>query len=57
MSSLWDAVFIPVLDRTDPLMLNLSGTPYIEGVPGKSSASRLVHPSAEYSITEKTCYQ
>jgi hypothetical protein len=33
MSSLWDAVFIQVLDRTGPLMLNLSGTPYI--VPAK----------------------
>jgi hypothetical protein len=29
MSSLWDAVFNQVLDRTDALMLNLSGTPYI----------------------------
>jgi hypothetical protein len=29
MSSLWDAVFIQVLDRTGPLMLHLSGTPYI----------------------------
>jgi hypothetical protein len=29
MSSLWDAVFIQVLDRTGPLMLNLNGTPYI----------------------------
>jgi hypothetical protein len=28
MSSLWDAVFIQVLDRRGPLMLNLSGTPY-----------------------------
>jgi hypothetical protein len=28
MSSLWDAVFIHVLDRTGPLMLNLSDTPY-----------------------------
>jgi hypothetical protein len=28
MFSLWDAVFIQVLDRTGPLMLNLSGTPY-----------------------------
>jgi hypothetical protein len=27
MSSLWDAVFIQVLDRTGPLMLNVSGTP------------------------------
>jgi hypothetical protein len=27
--SLWDALFIQVLDRTGPLMLNLSGTPYI----------------------------
>jgi hypothetical protein len=26
MSSLWDAVFIQVLDGTGPLMLNLSGT-------------------------------
>jgi hypothetical protein len=30
MSSLWDAVFIQVLDRTGPLMLNLSGTLYIK---------------------------
>jgi hypothetical protein len=29
MSSLWNAVFIQVLDGTGPLMLNLSGTPYI----------------------------
>jgi hypothetical protein len=29
MSSLWDAVFIQVLDRTGPLMLKLSGPPYI----------------------------
>jgi hypothetical protein len=28
MSSLWDAVFIRVLDRTGPLMLNLSWTAY-----------------------------
>jgi hypothetical protein len=28
MSCLWDAVFIQVLDRADPLTLNLSGTPY-----------------------------
>jgi hypothetical protein len=28
MSFLWDAVFIQVLDRTGPLMLNLSWTPY-----------------------------
>jgi hypothetical protein len=28
MSSLWDAVFIQVLDCTGPLMLNLRGTPY-----------------------------
>jgi hypothetical protein len=28
MSSLWDAVFIQGLDRTGPLMLNPSGTPY-----------------------------
>jgi hypothetical protein len=28
MSSLWVAVFIQVLDRTGPLMLNLNGTPY-----------------------------
>jgi hypothetical protein len=27
MSSLWGAVFIQVLDRTGPLMLNLSRTP------------------------------
>jgi phosphosulfolactate phosphohydrolase-like enzyme len=27
MSSLWDTVFIQVLDRTGPLMLNLSGAP------------------------------
>jgi hypothetical protein len=31
MSSLWDAVFIQVLDRTGPLTLNLSGTPYVQG--------------------------
>jgi hypothetical protein len=30
MSSLWDAVFVQVLDRTGPLMRNLSGTPYIQ---------------------------
>jgi hypothetical protein len=29
MSSLWDAVFIQVLDCTGPLTLNLSGTSYI----------------------------
>jgi hypothetical protein len=29
MPSLWDAVFIQVLDRTGPLILNLSGTPYM----------------------------
>jgi hypothetical protein len=29
MYSLWGAVFIQVLDRTGPLMLNLSGTPYM----------------------------
>jgi hypothetical protein len=29
MSSLLDAVFIQVIDRTGLLMLNLSGTPYI----------------------------
>jgi hypothetical protein len=29
MSSLWDVVFIQVLDRTGPLMLNLSRTPYV----------------------------
>jgi hypothetical protein len=28
MSSLWDAVFVQVLDRTGSLMPNLSGTPY-----------------------------
>jgi hypothetical protein len=28
MSSLWDAMFIQVLDHTGPLILNLSGTPY-----------------------------
>jgi hypothetical protein len=28
MPSLWDSVFIQVLDRTGPLMLNLSGTSY-----------------------------
>jgi hypothetical protein len=28
MSSLWDPVFIKVLERTGPLMLNLSETPY-----------------------------
>jgi hypothetical protein len=27
MSSLWDAAFIQILDRTGPPMLNLSGTP------------------------------
>jgi hypothetical protein len=31
MSSLWDAVFIQVIDRIGPLMLNLSGTPYNYG--------------------------
>jgi hypothetical protein len=30
MSSPWAAVFIQVLDRTGPLMLNLSGTPDIK---------------------------
>jgi hypothetical protein len=29
MSSLGDTVFIQALDGTGPLMLNLSGTPYI----------------------------
>jgi hypothetical protein len=29
MPSLCDAVFVQVLDRTGPLMPNLSGTPYI----------------------------
>jgi hypothetical protein len=29
MSSLWDAVFIQGVDRTGPLLLNLSGTPYV----------------------------
>jgi hypothetical protein len=28
MSSLWDTVFIQAFDRTGPLMLNLSETPY-----------------------------
>jgi hypothetical protein len=28
MSSLWDTVFIQVLDKTGPPMLNLGGTPY-----------------------------
>jgi hypothetical protein len=28
MSSRWGAVFIQVLNRTGPLMLKLSGTPY-----------------------------
>jgi hypothetical protein len=32
MSSLWDGVFIQVLDHTGPPMLNLSGTPDI--IPG-----------------------
>jgi hypothetical protein len=29
MFSLWDAVFIQVLDRTSSLMLNVSGTLYL----------------------------
>jgi hypothetical protein len=29
MSFLWDAAFIQVLDRTGPLMLDRSGTPYV----------------------------
>jgi hypothetical protein len=29
MSFLWDAMFIQVLGRTGPVMLDLSGTPYI----------------------------
>jgi hypothetical protein len=39
MSSRWDAVFIQVLDRMGPLILNLSGTPYI---PDETCTGKLV---------------
>jgi hypothetical protein len=43
MSSLWDSVFIQVLDRTDPLMLNLNGTPDIMSAGPETQMQELAH--------------
>jgi hypothetical protein len=58
MSFLWDAVFIQVLDPTGPLMLNLSGAPYISGPTGyTTTVANGATPVTADSWTDTVCEQ
>jgi hypothetical protein len=53
MSSLWNAVFIQVLDRTGALTLNLSGTPYTWYPPQSrsfSASDRILKPQNDLHL-------